>query len=196
METDAYLASLREDIVFEAELLGRRYELHSTWGLFSPRGIDDGTRLLLEHIEVAPDARSLDLGCGYGAIGLALAGAAPQGQATLVDKDFVAVEYARANAARNRLGNVEVLLSNGFSALAGRRFDLIASNVPAKVGKELLQLLLHDAWAQLEPGGRIYLVTITGLRRFIQRHLQEIFGNYEKVKQGRDYTVAMAERHA
>jgi 16S rRNA G1207 methylase RsmC len=190
----AALARLREDIVFDAELMGRRYRLHTTWGLFSPRGIDEGTRLLLDRVQVAPDARVLDLGCGYGAIGLALAGAAAQGRATLVDKDYVAVDYARANAARNGLDHVEVLLSNGFSQIRDRRFDLIASNVPAKVGKELLQILLHDAHACLAPGGRIYLVTVTGLRQFIARHLREVFGNYDKLKQGPHYTVAMAER--
>jgi 16S rRNA G1207 methylase RsmC len=58
----------------------------------------------------------------------------------------------------------------------------------------LLQILLHDAHACLAPGGRIYLVTVTGLRQFIARHLREVFGNYDKLKQGPHYTVAMAER--
>ena len=46
---------LREDIVFEEELLGHRLQFHTTWGLFSPKGIDEGTRLLLQHLELRPD---------------------------------------------------------------------------------------------------------------------------------------------
>lgn len=194
MDWSDYIASLREDIVFDARLRGRQFRFHSTWGLFSPREVDEGSRLLIDHLELPPEAQCLDLGCGYGPIGLAMAALAPQGRTCLVDKDFVAVEYARKNAALNGLANAEALLSNGFSALVGRRFDVIASNIPAKVGKELLHLLLHDARSHLRPGGRLYVVTITGLRRFIERNFEEVFGNYEKLKQGRQYTVALARR--
>jgi 16S rRNA G1207 methylase RsmC len=194
MNRDEYIASLREDIVFSDTLCGHPFTFHSTWGLFSPRGIDGGTRLLLDHVEVAEDADCLDLGCGYGPIGLALARMAPRGRTCLVDKDFVAVDYAGRNAAVNGLSNCETFLSNGFSAVGERRFHLIASNLPAKVGKELLYLYLYDALAHLHPGGRLYVVTITGLRRFIERGFEEVFGNYDKLKQGREYTVAMAVR--
>jgi 16S rRNA G1207 methylase RsmC len=194
MNRDEYIASLREDIVFNDTLCGHPFTFHSTWGLFSPRGIDGGTRLLLDHVEVAEDADCLDLGCGYGPIGLALARMAPRGRTCLVDKDFVAVDYAGRNAVVNGLSNCEAFLSNGFSAVGERRFHLIASNLPAKVGKELLYLYLYDALAHLHPGGRLYVVTITGLRRFIERGFEEVFGNYDKLKQGREYTVAMAVR--
>jgi 16S rRNA G1207 methylase RsmC len=195
MLTKEHLDRLREPIRFEAELGDRRLHLESTWGLFSPREIDEGTRLLLEHLAVAPAADCLDLGCGYGAIGLALAALAPQGQTLLVDKDFVAVDYAGRNARRNGLANARAQLSNGFDQVpAGQRFDLIASNIPAKVGKELLSILLHDARDRLNPGGRLYVVTINGLREFMKRNLKEVFGNYDKLKQGAHYTVGMAQR--
>jgi 16S rRNA G1207 methylase RsmC len=189
------LAALRQPIRFTAELRGQNLQFESTWGLFSPREIDAGTRLLLQHVEIAPDADCLDLGCGYGPIGLTLAALAPQGQTLLVDKDFVAVEFTQRNLAQNQLGNARAFLSNGFAQIpAEARFDLIASNVPAKVGKELLAILLHDAHRYLRPGGALYLVTISGLREFIKRNLNEIFGNYDKVKQGAHYTVARAQR--
>ncbi len=187
------IETLRRDIVFEAELVGRRFLFHSTWGLFSPKEIDEGTRLLLRHIEVGRDDRCLDLGCGYGPIGIALAAAAPEGEALLVDKDFVAVEYARKNLKLNGVKNASAFLSNGFSHIPpGKRFSLIASNIPAKAGKELLTLWFYDSWLRLEPGGRLYVVAISGLRRFLKRCLTEIFGNYEKVKQGSHYTVSLA----
>ncbi len=134
----------------------------------------------------------MDLGCGYGPIGMAMARLAPQGKTLMVDRDFIAVEYANANIARNGITNAEAILSNGFSHIGGRQFDIIASNIPAKVGNEMLYLFLYDALAHLKPGGRLYVVTITGLRQFIKRAFNEVFGNYKKHKQGKQYTVAMA----
>ncbi|AHF02483.1 methyltransferase [Marichromatium purpuratum 984] len=195
MLTPEQLAGLRRDIVFTAEPGGVPLTFHTTWGLFSPREIDEGTRLLLQYVEVAPDADCLDIGCGYGPLGLSLAARAPQGQTLMVDKDFVAVDYANANAERNGLGNARAQLSNGLAQIdPAARFDLVVSNIPAKVGKELLALLLHDARARLRPGGRLYVVTINGLRQYMKRNLGEVFGNYDKLKQGAHYTVAQAER--
>lgn len=191
METDT-IEKLREDIVFYDTLREQHLSFHSTWGLFSPREIDEGTRLLLERIEVEPSNDCLDLGCGYGAIGLTLAKLAPQGHTTLVDKDFVAIEYCRKNITLNQIGNAEALLSNGLEAVADRRFDVIASNIPAKVGNELMSLFFYDAHRQLKAGGRLYVVTINGLRDYIKRVFKEEFDNYAKLKQGKNYTVALA----
>lgn len=193
-ERERLKRELKADLRFADVLAGQRLEFVTTWGLFSPRRIDDGTRLLLDHVEVAAADHCLDLGCGYGPIGLAFARMAREGRCTLVDKDFVAVEYSRRNASLNGLDNVECLLSNGFAQIADRRFDVVASNLPAKVGRELLYTYLLDAWDQLNPDGRLYVVTITGLRRFIEKGFKEVFGSYDKLKQGRDYTVAVARR--
>lgn len=185
---------LRDDIVFDARVRGLDLVLHTTWGLFSPRGIDEGSRQLIEQLELTPTDDCLDLGCGYGAIGITMAKLAPRGRTWLVDKDFVAVEFAKKNARLNRAENTEVRLSNGFSHVGRKEFDVIAANLPAKTGKELLYLLLSDARAHLAPGGRLYLVTLSGLRRFIERNVRELFGSYTKLKQGRSTTVALAER--
>jgi len=195
MLTQQQLAKLRQDIVFETELCGRHFVFHSTWGLFSPREIDEGTRLLLQHVDVGLQDDCLDLGCGYGPIGLTLAALAPHGQTLMVDKDFVAVEYSNSNVQRNRVMNASAQLSDGFRHIdLALRFDLIASNIPAKVGKEALSLYLHDANQRLRLGGRFYLVTINGLRQFMKRNLDEVFGNYDKLKQGPHYTVALARK--
>ena len=190
--------ALRRDRVIEAELPGlpgRPLRLHATWGLFSPRAIDAGSRLLLEHLDVREDELALDLGCGYGPLGLAIARRAPAGRVHLVDRDFVAVDYARANAARNGLDNVEVYLSNGFDAVAPELpLTLVVSNLPAKVGNELFRLLFHDAHARMVPGARIVVVTINGLRDFVKREFVATFGNHEKLKQGKSYTVSAAVR--
>ena len=183
---------LRKDIVFQDTLRGQSLTFHSTWGLFSPREVDEGSRMLLDRVEIEQNDDCLDLGCGYGPIGLTLAKLAPAGKTTLVDKDYVAIDYSQKNIALNHIDNAEALLSNGFDRIRDRRFDVIASNIPAKVGNEMLTLFMHDAREQMKPGARFYVVTITGLRKYIERNFKEIFGNYKKLKQGQHYTVAMA----
>ncbi len=191
-ERQEYLNQLREDILFSEKICGHDLKFQTTWGLFSPKGVDEGSRLLLDLLEINEDDDSIDLGCGYGVLGLTMARLAPKGRHLLIDKDFVAVEYSQRNARLNRLENTEVFLSNGFNQVGDRRFDLIVSNLPAKTGKELYYLYFYDALERLKPGGRIYVVTISGLRKFVSRAFKEVFGNYTKVKQGKVYTVAMA----
>ena len=180
------------EVEFRTELRGLPLTFSATWGLFSPKAIDAGTQLLIEHLDIQENDTCLDLGCGYGAIGITLAKCVQTATVYMVDKDFVAVDYARQNVQQNRLQNCHVLLSNGFSHLPDIQFDLIVSNLPANVGKELLQIFLTDAKQHLKPNGRLYVVTISGLRAFIKRNFLSIFGNYQKIKQRHTHTVAMA----
>ena len=119
-----------------------------------------------------------------------MAKTAPGGHTLLVDKDFVAVEYAEKNRLHNQIDNASCILSNGFNQVSAQKFDVIVSNIPAKVGKEMLYIYLFDALKYLKPGGSFYIVTITGLRQFFKRGFSEVFGHYEKIKQGKTYTVA------
>jgi len=152
----------RKDISFSANLRGRDYSFNTTWGLFSPREIDSGTRLLLDRLEISEQDNCLDLGCGYGPLGVVLA----------TD-------------------------SNGFDAVNEQgHWDLVVSNIPAKVGKEMLSIYLFDALQLLAPDGKFYVVTVNGLRQYMKRNLTEIFGNYKKLKQGSHYTVAVATKEA
>ena len=168
---------------------------HTTWGLFSPKEIDHGTKVLIELIETSPSDHILDLGCGYGPIGIALAKDCPEGEIHLIDKDFVAIEYTEKNIKAHSLKNCQTYLSNAFSHVPkDKKFDLIVSNIPAKVGKELLQTIIADAKSRLNPGGKFYVVTIAGLKDFIKRNFKETFGNYKKLKQSKGYCVAVAEK--
>jgi len=163
---------------------------YTTWGLFSPRAIDEGSQMLLDYLDIDSADDCLDLGCGYGVLGLCMARSAPAGHTLLVDKDFVAVEYAEKNRLLNKIENASCLLSNGFNQIPKQQFDLIVSNIPAKVGKEMLYIYLFDALEYLNPGGSFYIVTITGLRQFFKRGFHQVFGHYDKIKQGKTYTVA------
>ena len=186
------LSKLRKDITFQETLKGHSLTFNSTWGIFSPKAIDKGTIMLLDYLNVEVGDNCLDLGCGYGPIGLTLAKLAPQGQTTLIDKDFMAIEYSKKNADINNIKNCDIILSNGLQHIRDKKFDIVVSNVPAKVGSEMMTIMLSDIYEQLNPGGKVYVVTITGLRRYIERNFKNIFGNYKKLKQGKQYTVAMA----
>jgi len=194
--TPEELEKYRRDIVFSETLCHQLLTFHTTWGLFSPREIDVGSRLLLDHVTVADDARCLDVGCGYGALGLTLASLSPNGMVTMIDKDYVAIEYCRKNARINGLANTDIFLSNGLNQVDAKDFDLVVTNLPAKSGKELYTLMFSDIHAKLKSGGSCYIVTINGLRQFVKRNFTEIFGNYKKLKQGSVYTVAMATRES
>ena len=78
--------------------------------------------------------------------------------------------------------------------LADEKFDLIVSNIPAKVGNEMLYLFLYDALHHLKPNGKFVVVTVNGLRHFCKRTFNEIFGNYKKEKQGKAYTISSAQK--
>jgi len=190
IDLKGYNKKIRQDLKLRSRASNHALTFSSTWGLFSPRAIDDGSQMLLDYMDIEENDDCLDLGCGYGVLGLCMAKSAPGGHTLLVDKDFVAVEYAEKNRILNRIDNASCQLSNGFDQIPKQKFDLIVSNIPAKVGKEMLYIYLFDALEYLKPGGSFYIVTITGLRQFFKRGFHEVFGHYEKIKQGKTYTVA------
>ncbi len=111
----------------------------------------------------------------------------------MVDKDFVAVELANFNAKLNNISNAKAYLSDAFLQIPDDiKFDKIISNIPAKVGREQLSIILYDALEALKPGGSITVVSINGLKDFIKNNFKSVFGNYKKLKQGQKYVVSQA----
>lgn len=187
------LKKLKQDLTIQTNLLGFDLTLKTRWGVFSPRKIDEGTILLMQYLKTQKNDRCLDLGCGYGVIGLAVAKSCQSGEVHLVDKDFIAVELTNTNAKLNQINNINAYLSDGFSNVNKHNyFDQIISNVPAKVGREQMSIILYDSYDSLKVGGKITFVTINGLRNFIKDNFNSVFGNYKKLKQGSKYTVAQA----
>ena len=187
------IINLKKDIEIVVNLLDNELTLHTRWGVFSPRSIDEGTLLLMKHIEVGVNDICLDLGCGYGPIGLALAKHCTKGEVHMIDKDFVAIELANNNAKLNNLSNAKAYFSDAFLQVPNEvKFDQVISNLPAKVGREQLSIILYDAFDALKPGGKITVVTINGLKNFIKNNFKSVFGNYKKLKQGQKYIVSQA----
>jgi 16S rRNA (guanine1207-N2)-methyltransferase len=155
---------------------GRRLELRVAQDLFSSHEVDVGTRLLLRTLTGAEhDSRRLvlDLGCGYGPIGLGLKATGANRVVHMVDRDALAVEYSRENAALNQLDDVEVYGSLGYQDVRASDFDLIASNIPAKAGTPAIEHLLLDAAELLAPGGLVAIVVIAPLEPTVTAILDE-----------------------
>jgi 16S rRNA (guanine1207-N2)-methyltransferase len=160
-------------------------------GVFSAGELDPGTRLLIETMRVTPTARSLDLGCGYGAIGIVAAKLAQRGHATLVDSDIRATRLAQRNLDLNGVTNADVMLGDGVHDLAPKaRYDLVVSNPPTHEGRAVLEDLVAGAYRVLRPRGQLYLVVnrLLSLRREVER----VFGNEDVVARSKGYIVVRA----
>jgi 16S rRNA (guanine1207-N2)-methyltransferase len=143
---------------------GNRLRFRVPHSVFSSQRIDDGTRLLLDRLPPGEPRRFLDLGCGYGALGLPVAARFPNVRGLLVDRDLLAVEYCRRNAELAGLGNVEVTPSLGYGSVPpGETFDWILVNVPARAGGRVHGHFLAEGIGRLAPGGSILAVVIAPL---------------------------------
>lgn len=185
-----------EEIIFSVELFGVMLHFQSTWGLFSPRALDEGSGLLLRNVDSLEDAEHiLDIGCGYGALGVTLGKRFSHATVDMVDKDFVAVEYAQRNIKGNHVKHAKAYLSNGLSHVPhDYTFDLVVSNIPAKVGREMLLTMFLDAHEHMTVGGRFYVVCINGLKDFVKNNFKTVFGNVHKEKGSAKYCCYYAQR--
>lgn len=182
--------SQRRPAEFAAVLGGRRMMLRTDAGVFSRGGIDRGTELLLEALVLPAGARVLvDLGCGYGPIGLAMAAMAPEARVYMIDPNERACELARANACRNGLPNIEVLQGEGLT-LVPDRIDLIATNPPIRAGKKVVYGLMREAAGRLAAGGELWTVIRTSQgAKSLEAELRLLFPEVEEVEKGGGFRV-------
>lgn len=128
-------------------------------GVFSKDRIDFGTRLLIETFSSdKAQGDLLDLGCGYGPIGITLAKDYPNRHITLSDVNERAVMLAKKNASQNKVSNVEVLQSDGFSNLTNKKFAAIITNPPIRAGKKLIYALFAKSIEHLQENGSLWIV--------------------------------------
>ena len=147
---------------FEVGVRGHVFRLRSLPGVFAfDDDLDEGTRLLLDRLDVAPGQSVLDMGCGYGIIGL-VAARLGASHVDMADVNLLAIASARENIAGNAVSNAEAFLSDAFSAVGNKRYDLIASNPPFHTGKSVDYAVAHafieHARSALKPRGRLLLV--------------------------------------
>ena len=181
---------MAQSIIHET-VRGFELRLATQPGVFAHRGIDAGTRLLIEAMRVSPTARVLDLGCGYGAIGIVAAKLATKGHVLLVDSDIRATRLTQRNLALNGVTNAEVLLGDGVHDLPPKaRFDVVACNPPTHGGREVLDELVAGAYRVLRPRGQLYIVINRLLS--LRREVESVFGSAETVARSKGYVVIQA----
>lgn len=170
--------AVREELYTAAiSLRGVRLTFVTSTGVFSKTRIDRGTQLLIETLEIADGENALDLGCGYGAVGISAARLAPKCRVTMVDVNRRAVGLAKRNALINRVDNVDIVHGNGFEAVEGRLFNRIYTNPPYRAGKKLVFAWLEQSRDHLLDGGAFYIV---GQRKqgilSVRERLIELYG--------------------
>ena len=152
---DENAAVLAQERTLRLSLFGRDFRFLANNGLFSCDKVDAASILLMEQIPALTGGRLLDLGCGYGVIGIVLGKTYPV-TVTMSDINRIALDYAARNA---RLNQVEArcIHSDGFESLP-YEFDHIVLNPPIHAGKEVMNRLYTGAAAHLAPGGALYIV--------------------------------------
>ena len=160
-------------------------------GVFSRDGLDRGTEVLLEALPPL-EGRVLDLGCGWGAVGVALGKRYPALDIVMTDINSRAVELARRNLAENGV-TAAVLQGDGFDAVEGR-FDAIVTNPPIRAGKAVIYGLFARARDYLEPDGALYVV----IRKqqgapSALKYLKEIYSRAETVDRDSGFHVLRAQ---
>lgn len=128
-------------------------------GVFSKKTVDFGTRQLIETFEEPSVAGPfLDLGCGYGPIGLALAKSFPERVVWMTDVNERAIMLAQENGLRNKVENVKIVMSDGFERIEEEQFAAILTNPPIRAGKKIVYRMLEDSFKHLRGGGELWVV--------------------------------------
>lgn len=144
--------------IVETLLRGRQLKFTTDAGVFSKSGVDFGSKVLIEAMELEESDHVLDVGCGYGPIGLSAAVLLPRGRVTMVDINERAIELAKENAALNDIRNVTIMQSDLYEAIPEREFDVILTNPPIRAGKAVVHRVFEEGHAYLKKGGCMWVV--------------------------------------
>ncbi|WP_171056502.1 class I SAM-dependent methyltransferase [Paenibacillus sinopodophylli] len=144
--------------VHEVSLRGFSFRFMTDAGVFSKTGVDYGSRVLIDALELKRDAVVLDVGCGYGPIGLTSAKLAEHGHVTMIDINERAVELSKENAKLNKVANITVLQSDLFEAVKGKTFTVIVTNPPIRAGKTVVHRIFEEGFELLRSGGEMWVV--------------------------------------
>ncbi|MDQ6611572.1 MAG: methyltransferase [Gemmatimonadota bacterium] len=190
LENDAFME-------LPATLRGMPFTLYSRPGVFSWDHIDEATTLLAEQMRVNAGDSVLDLGCGYGALGIVAAKLSVTGNVRFVDADIEAVRSTRGTIEVSGLRNCGVLVSDVALAVIDERFDVVVSNPPFHIGKatdlNIPMQFIRDAHEVLVPGGRLNLVANRTLP--YEEIIAQQFGAVSTVHDGRRFKILSATKN-
>ncbi|WP_199616579.1 class I SAM-dependent methyltransferase [Paenibacillus alkalitolerans] len=181
--------------VVHAKLRGFELSFVTDAGVFSKNDIDFGSRLLIETMRIPESAEVLDVGCGYGPIGICAAKLAFRGKVTMLDINERAVELASENARRNEAGNVRVMQSDRLEAVKDETFDVILTNPPIRAGKSVVHDIFAGAAERLVAGGSLWVVIQKkqGAPSAFEK-LQTLFSRVDEVTKDKGYRIFEAKK--
>lgn len=185
--------SLRQPTIYNDTLRGLDVKFWTDHGVFSRGHTDTGSAELIAAMEVNDARRILDLGCGYGVIGIIAALLALEATVIMTDPNERAIELARQNITTNLLTNAEARPGEGYAPVTGECFDVIVTNPPIRAGNIVVFDLIAQAPRYLTATGRFYLVAQTkqGAKSFAKEMLRH-FPEVNQVGQGSGFRVYCA----
>ncbi|MDY0410036.1 class I SAM-dependent methyltransferase [Virgibacillus soli] len=173
------------------ELRRKTFTFTSDVGVFSKNEVDFGSRLLVETF-AAPRITGdiLDLGCGYGPIGIALAASFEDRKILMADVNERALALAKENIQRNAILNAELVRSDRFSNLTNYTFASIVTNPPIRAGKKVTYAMFEESKDALHSGGELWVVIQKKQGApSTKNKLSDLFGNVEVVAKDKGYFI-------
>lgn len=176
---------------------GKDFSYTTDSGVFSKNQIDIGSKVLMTTAETVdfPKGNLLDVGCGYGPIGLYLAKAFPDRQIDMIDINERAIALAKINAKENNISNVKIYASNLFEGVDNKQFAGIVSNPPIRAGKKVVHAILETAHDYLVEDG--YLLIVIQKKQgapSAKKKMEEVFGNVERINLEKGYWVLASKK--
>lgn len=176
----------------KVQLLGQKMTFLTDAGVFSKKMIDYGSQALLKCLDFHKQESVLDVGCGYGTLGLTLV-KAKEVEATLVDINQRALDLARQNADRNQV-LATIFQSNIYQNVEGR-FHHIISNPPIRAGKQVVHEVIAGSYAHLLDGGDLTIVIQKKQGApSAKAKMEEVFGNCEILKKDKGYYILRSRK--
>ena len=164
-------------------------------GVFSKGGIDFGSSLLLRTIDVKDAKTLLDVGCGYGTIGLTIAKTNPECFVEMVDVNIRAIDLAKQNMTLNEIKNAEIFASNIYENVT-KKYDVVVSNPPIRAGKKVVHEISLGSFEKLNDGGKYYAVIQKKQgAESLYKALQTVFPIVEVIEKDKGYWIIKAEKN-
>lgn len=171
--------------------IGLKLKTHS--GVFSPSRIDAGTLAMLSLIDFDADDKILDLGCGYGVVGILAAKLIGEQNVVMIDNDPLAVKIAQENAVLNEVSGIAIYQSDGMNQMSETGFTKIVSNPPYHTDFSIPKNFIEKGFNRLVVGGTMHMVTKR--KAWYQNKLRAIFGGV-RVREIDGYYVFCAEKRS